>query len=141
METVEPRSLKRSVPYHIWVGEHRSKEDRTQAAGQRSEKRRELGRFWRRNTTTTQKQTGRACHEKQVNTMVKPGHNKENLFHILNECRNILEGMGQTAHHERYKYVFSKLFLPNTKICNSVATSSGTSYNIQHMAHTVYDTY
>ena len=49
------------------------------------------------------KEDRRACHEKLANTKMEPGQDLDDFFLILDECRGLLQEMGQTVHDERYE--------------------------------------
>ena len=44
------------------------------------------------------KEARRACHEKLVNTKMEPGQDPYDLFFVLDECRDLLEEIGQPVH-------------------------------------------
>ena len=47
------------------------------------------------------KEARKACHEKLVNAKMDPGQDPDDLFFVLDECRDLLEGMRRTVHDER----------------------------------------
>ena len=49
------------------------------------------------------KENRRACHEKLFNIKMEPGQDPDDLFFVLNGCRDLLEEMVQTVHDERYE--------------------------------------
>ena len=49
------------------------------------------------------KEARKACHEKLVNTKMKPGQDFDDFFFVLNGGCDLLEKMGQTVHDECYE--------------------------------------
>ena len=85
------------------------------------------------------KETRRACHEKLVNTKVEPGQDPDDLFFVLDECRD-LEEMGQTVHDERCEDIILQARPPE---CERVRTASYKKRDfglddIRHMVHTMH---
>ena len=58
------------------------------------------------------KEARRAYHEKLVNTKVEPGQDPDDLFFVLDECRDLLEEMGPTVHGERYEDIILQALPP-----------------------------
>ncbi|CAN0176458.1 unnamed protein product, partial [Laminaria digitata] len=86
------------------------------------------------------KEARRACHEKLVNTKMEPGHDPDHLFFDLDECRDLLEEMGQTVHDERYEDTILQSLPPEYE---RVRTASCERWDfgledIRHMVHTMY---
>ena len=52
------------------------------------------------------------CHEKLVNKKMEPGQDPDDLFFVLDECRDLLEEMGRTIHDERYKDIILQALPP-----------------------------
>ncbi|CAN0068573.1 unnamed protein product, partial [Laminaria digitata] len=86
------------------------------------------------------KEARRACHEKLVNTKMEPGQDPDDLCFVLDECRDLLEEMGQTVHDERYEDIILQALPPEYE---SVRTASYERRDfglddIRHMVHTMY---
>ena len=58
------------------------------------------------------KEARRACHEKLINSKMEPGQDPDDFFFVLDECRDLLEEMGQTVHDERYKDIIVQALSP-----------------------------
>ena len=58
------------------------------------------------------KEARRVCHEKLVNKKMEPGQDPDDLFFVLDECRDLLEEMGRTIHDERYKDIILQALPP-----------------------------
>ena len=61
------------------------------------------------------KEARRACHEKFVNTKMEPGQDPDDFVFVLEECRDLLEEMGQTVHDEGYEDIILQAFRPSTR--------------------------
>ena len=72
------------------------------------------------------KEARRACHEKLVNTKMESGQNPDDLFFVLDVCRDLLEKMGQTVHYKRYVDIIWRLSLQSTRGCETQTMRSGT---------------
>ncbi|CAN0516343.1 unnamed protein product, partial [Laminaria digitata] len=86
------------------------------------------------------KEARRACHEKLDNTKMEPGQDPDDLFFVLDECRDLLEEMGQTVHDERYEDINLQALPPEYE---RVRTASYERRDfgledIRHMIHTMY---
>ena len=81
----------------------------------------------------------RACHEKVVNTKMEPGQDPDDLFLVLDECRDLLE-MGQTVHDERYvNIIHQALPLEYQRVRTASYERRDHGLNgIRHMVHTTY---
>ena len=49
------------------------------------------------------KEASGAYHEKLISTKTEPDRDSDDLFFVLDGCRDLLEERGQTVHDERYK--------------------------------------
>ena len=82
----------------------------------------------------------RACHGKVVNTKMEPGRDPDDLFFVLDECRDLLEELGQKVHDERYEDIVLQARPPEYE---RVPTASYETRDfglddIRQMVHTVY---
>ena len=86
------------------------------------------------------KRARRACHKKPVNTKMEPGQDSRLIFRPVDECRDLLEEMGQTVHGERYEDIILQALPP---VYERVRTASYERRDfglddIRHMVHTMY---
>lgn len=56
------------------------------------------------------KDARRACHEKLVDTMMKPDQYPDDLYFVLDECCYLFEDMRQAVHNERYEGIIHEHF-------------------------------
>ena len=86
------------------------------------------------------KEARRACHEKLVNTKMEPGQDPDDLFFVLDGCRDLLEDMGQMVHDERYEDIILQA-LPaeyeRVRIASYEKRDFGLD-DIRHMVPTIY---
>ena len=71
---------------------------------------------------------------------MKPGQNPDDLFFILDECRDLLQEMGQTVHDERYEDTILRA-LPTEHERVLTASYERRDFgqdDIRHMVHTMY---
>ena len=73
------------------------------------------------------KEARRACHEKLVNTKMEAGQDPGGFFVILDECRDLLEEMGQTIRNERYEGITASHERRDLGLDDA-----------RHMVHTIY---
>ena len=71
---------------------------------------------------------------------MEPGQDQDDLFFVLDECRDLLEEMGQTLHDERCEDIILQALPPEYE---SVRTASYERRvfgldDIRHMVHTMY---
>ena len=86
------------------------------------------------------KEARRACHEKLVNTKMEPGQDPDEFFFALDECRDLLEEMGQAVHDESYEDIILQALPPEYE---RMRTSSYERRDfglddIRYMVHTIY---
>ncbi|CAN0287066.1 unnamed protein product, partial [Scytosiphon promiscuus] len=86
------------------------------------------------------KEARRACHEKLVNTKMEPGQDPDDFFFALDECRDLLQEMGEMVHDERYEDIILRA-LPieyERVLTASYERRDFGLEDIRHMVHTMY---
>ena len=86
------------------------------------------------------KEARRACHEKLVNTKMEPVQDPDYFFFVLDECRDLLEEMGQIAHDERYEDIIVQA-LPAENERVRTASYARRDFGLNDIRHTVHTMY
>ena len=82
----------------------------------------------------------RACHEKLVTTRMDPGQDSDDIFFILDECRQQLEDMGESVHDERYEDIILQALPVKYERVRLTSHEKGDFGldDIPHMVHSIY---
>ena len=71
---------------------------------------------------------------------MEPGQDLDNFLFVLDECRDLLEGMGETVHDERYEGIVLQTLQPEherVRTARYERREFGLD-DIQHIVHTMY---
>ena len=138
MDLSKPRPLERATSHHTRLHQqhHYKVEDKRpeDGAGQGQAAWKALTEKYNGHT----KEARRACHEKLVK--MEPGKDPDKFFSILDECRDLLQEMGQTVHNKRYEDIILRA-LPIEYERVLTASYERRDFgldDIRHMVHTMY---
>ena len=71
---------------------------------------------------------------------MEPGQDPDDLFFVLDECRDLLEEMGQSVHDERYEDIILQALPPEYERVRTARYERRDFRldDIRHMVHTMY---